>query len=213
MAARAPDSGRRRMRVARSSARAPWQRRGRGVPKPRDTVCHALFSGAPGARTDASEAAGSTPGVRARAQATAGFLRSRHGPFLSTVAGAYRTVADARAALAAFERAGQGCRTFQAREEDRTVTYVAAPLDVDDLGDDSRAARFEQQGGKGAVEVVLARVGPNVVLVAQAGQQELDAVDGEGIEPLAKRAVAKLRAVAQGRTPVPDGSHPGATDL
>ena len=190
--------------------------RGRGVPEPRDPTCRTLFSTTFSATLDAGQgASGARHTVRARAQASAGFLRSRHGPFLSTAAGAFRTVADARAVLTAFERAGQGCRTFQTRQDDRTVSYVAAPLDLPDLGDGSRAVRFRQQGEEEAtVEVVLARVGPNLVVVAQAGREALaDVDDDEGIEPLARRAVTKLRAVVQGRTPVPDGSHPGATDL
>lgn len=98
-------------------------------------------------------------------------------------------------------------------EEGQTVRYAAAPLEVPDLGDGSRAVRFRQQGEEASVEAVLARVGANLVLVARAGREELNTADAEDIEALAKRAVAKLRAVADGRTPVPDGSHPGATDL
>ncbi|UCM87821.1 hypothetical protein [Streptomyces marincola] len=179
--------------------------RGFGVPRPAEPACGELFD--------------STADPAARA----GFARSRGGPFLTTVAAAHEGPAAAGRALAAVRHAVDGaCATFRAQERAGeslvTVSYEAAVLDAGRLGDESVAVRYQRRpAGQGqaatpvVADLVVARVGAHTVRVAQAGY-EGDRDDG-AMEAIAERAVAKLRDVAEGRTPAPPPDQPGTTEL
>ncbi|MDT0443971.1 hypothetical protein [Streptomyces johnsoniae] len=177
--------------------------RGFGVPRPAEPACGGLFD--------------STADTAARA----GFARTRSGPFVTTVAAAHGDEAAAGRVLAAVEGAVRGaCATVHTQERAGegtvTVSYDAAALDAERLGDESVAVRYQRRpSGPGAAtpvvaDLVVVRVGAHTVRVAQAGRED------EGTEEMAaiaERAAEKLRQVAEGRTPAPPPDQPGTTDL
>ncbi|MDK1474336.1 hypothetical protein QNO07_13040 [Streptomyces sp. 549] len=179
--------------------------RGIGVPQPDDGPCRTLFQ-------DPAETAADTR-----------FARSPVGPFVTTRTGAHGSADGAEEALSAFERAAEQCSRFQVTEgtgvDSGTVAYEARRLRLPELGDDSAALRFVRRGPGDdrltvVADVVYARVGAGTVHLAQAGPEE---VDGEGVEPLARRAVEKLGEVTAEQEPdheqvEPDGV-PDVTQL
>ncbi|WP_190233147.1 hypothetical protein [Streptomyces avicenniae] len=186
---------------AGDSARSARER-GFGVPQPQERSCRALFDSA----EDTAE--------------RAGFAKTESGPFVTTVLASHGSQDAARAALATFERTAAECRTFHTREGPGrgtvTVAYEAADLDLKGLGDESAALRFERRaegagGGTPVVaDVVIARVGAQVVRVAQAGRDDRGT---DGLEPIADRAVEKLEQVTEGEDPAPPPDQPGTTRL
>lgn len=170
------------------------EKRGRGIPQPQEQSCRALF----------------TSQGEPRAEATAGFLRSRFGPFVSTTDAAYGGKRAAGSALSSFRDAVGDCPRFQATQDGSTSTYVGTPLDLPALGEGSKAVRYQDRDSGSRVDVVLVRVGSNTALVAQAGRKDMDI---GSVKPLVQRAVRKLQQVAQGSTPAPESSQPGATEL
>lgn len=170
------------------------EERDRGIPQPQEGSCRALFD---------------TRG-KPSAEATAGFLRSRFGPFVSTTDAAYDGERAAGSALSSFREAVGDCPRFRASQDGSTTTYVGTPLDLPALGDGSKAVRYQDRDSGSRVDVVLVRVGSNTALVAQAGRKDMDL---GSVKPLAERAVRKLQQVAEGSTPAPDSSQPGATEL
>ncbi|WP_129840098.1 hypothetical protein [Streptomyces sp. RFCAC02] len=186
---------------AGDSARSAAER-GFGVPEPSERDCRGLF--------DSAE----------ETTARAGFARTESGPFVTTVLAAHESAAAARAALDAFDDTAERCRTFHTREGPgggaATVSYHAAELDVGRLGEESTAVRFERRvdgpahGAPVVADVVIARVGAQVVRVAQAGRADRGAGD---LAAMADRAVEKLEQVADGQDPLPPAGQPGTTDL
>ncbi|SOD64456.1 hypothetical protein SAMN06297387_11722 [Streptomyces zhaozhouensis] len=179
------------------------EKRGFGVPEPSERGCRELFDSS----VDGSQ--------------SAGFAKTETGPFVTTTATDHGSAGEARAALAEFRAAAGRCETFHADEGPAgnavTVAYEAQPGEAPGgLGDESTALRYRRSlDGEGAgtpvrVEVVVARVGPHLVRVAQAGR---DANDEDELAPLAERAVAKLAEVASGGTPAPSPDQPGTTRL
>ncbi|MDT0270766.1 hypothetical protein RM844_31305 [Streptomyces sp. DSM 44915] len=177
--------------------------RGFGVPEPAENACGELFD------SSADEAQ------------RAGFAKTQTGPFVTTVATAHGDTAAARHALDAFRAAADACDTFHTEEgpagDQTTVAYDQEPSgDPRALGDESAAARYQRRlgdpdtGPSVLVEVVIARVGPHLVRVAQAGREEPDA---DPLTAIADRAVAKLTEAARGGTPAPHPDQPGTTEL
>ncbi|WP_147472709.1 hypothetical protein [Streptomyces triticirhizae] len=179
------------------------EERGFGVPRPSEGDCRELFD---------SEADGTQ---------RAGFAKTQTGPFVTTAATAHDSTGDARAALAEFRAAAERCDTFHTEEGPGenavTVAYDEEPRgDPEGLGDESAALRYnrrldgENAGTPVLVEVVIARVGPHLVRVAQAGREDPDT---GSLTAIAERAVTKLTEVARGDTPAPRPDQPGTTRL
>lgn len=179
------------------------EERGFGVPEPSERGCRELFD---------SSAEGTQ---------RAGFAKTQTGPFVTTVATAHASTGEARAALAEFRAAAERCDTFHTREGpgDRAVTvaYDEEPRgDPEALGEEAAALRFnrrldgESVGTPVLVEVVIARVGPHLVRVAQAGREDRDT---GSLTAIAERAVGKLTEVVRGDTPTPRPDQPGTTRL
>jgi hypothetical protein len=174
--------------------------RGIGVPQPQERSCQTLFD------------------HTAQVTARAGFARTHTGPFVVTTAAAHRDTEQARQAVADFRSAAEDCASFHSQEGegDAALTVVyrvdeAEPVTADGLGEDFATVRFHRERESPdappvIADAVLVRVGEHTVLVAQAGRDD----SGTGsLEPLAARAVEKLRAVAEGRTPAPETEQPG----
>ncbi|GAA3853498.1 hypothetical protein [Streptomyces sedi] len=182
------------------------ERRGFGVPEPSERRCRELFDSS----VDGSQ--------------SAGFAKTETGPFVTTTATDHGSTGEARAALAEFRAAAGRCETFHADEGPAgnavTVAYEAQPGETPGgLGDESTALSYRRSlDGEGAgtpvrLEVVVARVGPHLVRVAQAGRDAGDAAEEGELAPMAERAVAKLAEVAGGGTPAPSPDQPGTTRL
>ncbi|NJQ13863.1 hypothetical protein [Streptomyces bohaiensis] len=181
---------------ARDSEQAEAQR-GIGVPAPQEANCRALFDG--GADTAASTA----------------FARSFSGPFVRTTAAAHDGEGAAEAALENYRRTAEACNSFAVVEgeghgpTELRVVYngggTEEPSLDDSAADEVAAVRFEREPESTeapavVAEAALVRVGEHTVLVAQVGRD--DAGTGE-LRPMLDRAVEKLYAVQEGRTPEP----------
>ncbi|MFR9723217.1 hypothetical protein ACL02R_07570 [Streptomyces sp. MS19] len=190
---------------AGDSARSAKER-GFGVPRPQERSCRALF--------DSSE----------ETAARAGFAKSESGPFVTTVLAAHESEDAAHAAVAAFARTAAECRTFHTREGPGRGTVTVAYDGADEadgpgvrsLGEESAALRFERrvEGARDrtpvVADVVIARVGAQVLRVAQAGRDDRGT---DSLAPIADRAVEKLEQVAGGEDPAPPPDQPGTTRL
>ncbi|WP_461029828.1 hypothetical protein, partial [Streptomyces sparsus] len=177
------------------------EERGIGVPQPAGDPCRTLFQ-------DPAETAADTR-----------FARSPVGPFVTTRTGAHDSAEHAGQALRDFERAAGECTRFRITEgtgaDSGPVAYEARDLALPLLGDDSVALRFVRRGPGDdrltvVADVVYARVGAATVHLAQAGPEE---PDGEGVEPLMRRAVEKLGEVAEYGEPPPTEGFPDVTQL
>ncbi|WP_461033060.1 hypothetical protein [Streptomyces mayteni] len=187
---------------ASDSARSARER-GFGVPEPTERECRELFDSAEDTK------------------ASAGFAKTRSGPFVTTVVASHEDEDAARGALDGLREATSECATIHTREGspggDSSIAYQAAALDVDEVGEDSTAIRFNRQAEEGesgetkvVADLVVARVGAHLVRVAQAGRDDSGTGD---VADIADRAVRKLEQVCDGRSPAPRQDQPGTTDL
>ncbi|WP_059013436.1 hypothetical protein [Streptomyces specialis] len=189
------------------------EKRGFGVPRPTEPACDGLFDIDGGDGADDSDS--DSDGV-----VRAGFAKSRSGPFVTTVAAAHPDAGAAGGDLDDVRAALDECATFHTPEgpADKAVSvaYDAAPLETGRLGEESLAVRFHRRiDGETAstpvvADLVIVRVGAQILRVAQAGRD--DGALGD-VEKIAERAVEKLEGVAAGRVPAPPPDQPGTTDL